>query len=58
MEESKSVTVGLRCETNVGSKRGEVMYVGKVPGLEKGYWVGVKLDEPTGDDYSGKVKTK
>ena len=34
------------------------MYVGKVPGLEKGFWVGIRLDEPTGDEYSGKVKQK
>lgn len=33
------------------------MYVGKVSGLERGFWVGVKLDEPTGDN-DGKVKGK
>mmetsp|Transcript_3742 Transcript_3742/g.6376 ORF Transcript_3742/g.6376 Transcript_3742/m.6376 type:complete len:84 (-) Transcript_3742:54-305(-) len=47
----------MRCETNVGARRGEVMYVGKVTGLEKGFWVGVKLDEPSGDS-DGKVKDK
>ena len=56
-EEAKEIEVGQRCETTVGAKRGEVMYVGKVPGLERGYWVGVKLDEPTGDS-NGKVKEK
>ena len=55
-EESKSITVGSRCE-KAGGSRGEVKYVGKVPGLEKGYWVGIKLDEPTGDS-NGKVKNK
>ena len=47
----------MRCETQIGAKRGEVKYVGKVPGLERGYWVGVKLDEPTGDN-NGKIKDK
>ena len=56
-EEAQAIETGQRCETCVGAKRGEVMYVGKVPGLERGYWVGVKLDEPTGDS-DGKVKEK
>lgn len=25
------------------------MYVGKIQSLGKGYWVGIKLDEPQGD---------
>ena len=33
------------------------MYTGKVVGYERGYWVGVKLDEPTGD-MDGTVKGK
>ena len=33
------------------------MYTGKVAGLEVGYWVGVKLDDPTGDS-DGKVRGK
>ena len=40
LEESKLITVGNRCEA-VGGKRGEVKYVGKVAGLEKGYWAGI-----------------
>ncbi len=32
-------------------------YVGKVPELAPGYWVGVVLDEPTGDS-NGTVKGK
>jgi len=28
------------------SRRGEVKYVGKIPELGEGYFVGVKLDEP------------
>ena len=38
----------MRCEV-VGGRRGEVAYVGKVAALDKGYWVGIKLDEPSGD---------
>ena len=56
-EEASKIEVGNRCETVVGGKRGEVKYVGKVAGLERGYWVGVQLDEPTGDT-NGKVKGK
>ena len=56
-DEASKIEVGNRCETVVGAKRGEVKYVGKVTGLEKGYWVGIQLDEPTGDS-NGKVKGK
>ena len=38
----------MRCEA-VGGRRGEVMYVGKVAGMERGFWIGIKLDEPSGD---------
>jgi len=34
-----------------------VKYVGKVPELAPGYWVGVQLDEPTGDS-DGSMKGK
>ena len=33
----------------LGSRRGEVKFVGKAKTLGPGYWVGVKLDEPTGN---------
>ena len=55
-EEAAAIETGMRCEA-VGGRRGEVKYVGKVAGLERGYWVGVKLDEPSGDS-DGKVKDK
>lgn len=49
------VVVGQRCEIVLGSRRGEVKYVGKVPELAPGFWVGIQLDEPTGDS-DGSVK--
>jgi len=56
-EESEAISVGQRCETKIGQRRGEVKYVGKVVGLGAGYWVGVCLDEPTGDN-DGKIAGK
>ena len=49
--------VGNRCEVNPGGKRGVVMFVGKVEGLPKGWWVGVQFDEPVGKN-DGAVKGK
>jgi tubulin-folding cofactor B len=50
--------VGDRCEVKIGARRGEVKYVGKVEkGLGKGFWVGILLDEPTGDS-DGKIDEK
>lgn len=48
-EEAKGIESGARWQVTVGERRGEVKYVGKVPELANGYWVGVQLDEPTGD---------
>lgn len=48
-DESEAMSVGQRCQMNVGERRGEVKYLGKVAGMGAGYWVGVLLDEPTGD---------
>ena len=56
-EEAEEVKVGQRCELNVGERRGEVKYVGKVQGMGAGYWIGVQLDEPSGDS-NGTVKGK
>lgn len=33
----------------MGGRRGQVKFVGKAKGLGAGFWVGVKLDEPTGN---------
>ena len=44
------INVGDRCEVELADHshhRGEVMYVGKLE-PDKGYWVGIKLDEPYG----------
>eukprot|EP00588_Corethron_pennatum_P008403 CAMPEP_0194290296 /NCGR_PEP_ID=MMETSP0169-20130528/40946_1 /TAXON_ID=218684 /ORGANISM="Corethron pennatum, Strain L29A3" /LENGTH=331 /DNA_ID=CAMNT_0039037839 /DNA_START=154 /DNA_END=1149 /DNA_ORIENTATION=+ len=41
--------VGARCQAAPGRRRGEVTYVGLVPGLGGGgHWVGVRFDEPVG----------
>lgn len=48
-EEASKINVGERCEVQPGGRRGEVMYVGKVPEMNKpGWWIGVALDEPLG----------
>jgi len=53
-EAAGKVAVGDRCEA-AGGRRGEVMFVGKVPELPLGWWVGVKYDEPVGKN-DGSVK--
>jgi tubulin-specific chaperone B len=55
--EAEKIEVGLRCLLGDGFRRGLVMFVGLVPSLGYGFYVGVKLDEPTGDS-DGIVKGK
>jgi tubulin-folding cofactor B len=55
--EAEAITVGSRCEVKLGCRRGEVKYVGRVKGLGAGYWLGILLDEPTGDS-DGKIAGK
>lgn len=43
------VKEGSRCKIVATGARGTVMYVGKVPGMGAGYFVGVKLDGPFGE---------
>ena len=43
------INVNMRCQTLVGTRRGTVMFVGKIVGLGAGYWVGVKLDAKEGN---------
>eukprot|EP00658_Telonema_sp_P-2_P044012 TRINITY_DN3188_c0_g1_i10.p1 TRINITY_DN3188_c0_g1~~TRINITY_DN3188_c0_g1_i10.p1 ORF type:complete len:303 (+),score=94.72 TRINITY_DN3188_c0_g1_i10:126-1034(+) len=45
-DEAGIVEMGGRCEVNPGGRRGEVKFVGKVEGLQPGWWVGVHLDDP------------
>eukprot|EP00294_Goniomonas_avonlea_P004303 CAMPEP_0114554172 /NCGR_PEP_ID=MMETSP0114-20121206/8068_1 /TAXON_ID=31324 /ORGANISM="Goniomonas sp, Strain m" /LENGTH=274 /DNA_ID=CAMNT_0001739201 /DNA_START=37 /DNA_END=861 /DNA_ORIENTATION=+ len=52
---AEDIKVGQRCEVNPGGRRGEVKFVGKVPELHPGFWVGVAFDEPQGkNDGSAK----
>lgn len=48
-EEAKLINVGDRCLLGDGTRRGEVMYVGKCKEMGFGFFVGVRLDEPMGD---------
>mmetsp|Transcript_15763 Transcript_15763/g.23882 ORF Transcript_15763/g.23882 Transcript_15763/m.23882 type:complete len:325 (-) Transcript_15763:302-1276(-) len=41
--------VGLRCEVQPGSRRGTILFIGKVQELGGGgHWIGVLFDEPVG----------
>merc|ERR1719263_1208156 len=56
-EEAGKMKVGDRCEVTVGGKRGVVQYVGKIPQIAPGWWIGVQYDEPVGKN-DGTVKGK
>ena len=47
-DEAAKIHAGDRCEVYPGGMRGTIRYVGKIPELHPGYWVGVELDEPRG----------
>eukprot|EP00697_Spironema_sp_BW2_P013840 gnl/Spiro4/4126_TR2057_c0_g1_i1.p1 gnl/Spiro4/4126_TR2057_c0_g1~~gnl/Spiro4/4126_TR2057_c0_g1_i1.p1 ORF type:complete len:287 (+),score=80.41 gnl/Spiro4/4126_TR2057_c0_g1_i1:46-861(+) len=47
-EEAAAIQVGNRCSVTPGGKLGTVRFVGPIPGLPEGFWVGVALDEPVG----------
>ena len=38
----------MRCKHKEFGHRGEVKYIGKIPELGLGYYVGIMLDEPFG----------
>lgn len=42
--------VGERCQVTPGERRGRVAYVGKIPEIGSGWWIGVVLDEPLGQN--------
>ena len=53
-ELAQTISTGSRCKLTSGA-RGEICFVGKVPDLGNGYYVGVRLDEPVGKS-TGTVK--
>lgn len=50
-----TMKVDDRCQVNPGGKRGSVRFVGKIPAIAPGFWVGVQYDEPVGKN-DGSVK--
>lgn len=48
--EAEQFTVGARCRLLGSEYLGDIAYVGLVPELKKGYFVGVKLDQPYGNN--------
>lgn len=42
------IEMGMRCEVSPGKRRGTIAYVGTVPELCPGQWVGIVFDEPVG----------
>lgn len=56
-DEAALINVGERCLLGDGFRRGEVKYVGLVKELGYGFYVGIQLDEPTGEN-NGSVKNK
>lgn len=57
-EVAEKIKAGDRCKVFPGDRLGAVRFVGPVPGLKPGYWVGVEYDEPVGknDGAVGKVR--
>lgn len=47
-ESVAGMEVGMRCQVEPGSRRGMVSYVGLVPELGPGQWLGIRFDEPVG----------
>jgi len=51
-DEAAILDINTRCEVCPGGRRGMCMFVGKVEGLQPGWWVGVHLDDPLGQSSS------
>jgi len=45
---AESYKIGDRCEVKESGHRGTVKYIGRIPDLSEGFYVGVQLDEPYG----------
>ncbi|KAJ9463911.1 Tubulin-folding cofactor B [Diplonema papillatum] len=56
-EDAAKIKVGDRCIVFPGDRKATIRYVGKIPELKPGYWVGVEFDEPVGKN-DGKAKQK
>lgn len=48
VESIEGMNIGDRCQVNPGKRRGEIKFLGEVPQLKGGHWVGVVFDEPVG----------
>ncbi|KAJ8612882.1 hypothetical protein CTAYLR_002079 [Chrysophaeum taylorii] len=55
LDDAKHVVLGARCRVAPGARRGVVAFLGCVPDLQDGVWVGVCLDEPLGKN-DGSIK--
>ncbi|EEC48107.1 predicted protein, partial [Phaeodactylum tricornutum CCAP 1055/1] len=42
--------VGQRCQVEPGQRRGEIAFIGKLSQEKPGHWVGVRFDEPVGQN--------
>lgn len=48
MVEAYSVSLNARCRLTDKGHRAQVLYIGRVPEVGKGYYLGIRLDEPFG----------
>ncbi len=48
MSEAYKVPINSRCKLLEMGHRGQVLYIGRVPEVGPGYFLGIKLDEPYG----------
>eukprot|EP01065_Artemidia_motanka_P006563 TRINITY_DN1321_c11_g1_i1.p1 TRINITY_DN1321_c11_g1~~TRINITY_DN1321_c11_g1_i1.p1 ORF type:complete len:278 (+),score=126.29 TRINITY_DN1321_c11_g1_i1:50-835(+) len=56
-EAAAKISAGDRCLVFPGDRKATVRYVGKIPELKPGWWVGVEFDEPVGKN-DGTAKGK